>query len=82
MFAIECDGVGDGVEIGVGADTGKLRGAVAGGVDAEGFVVVEEEGGLGHGFLGEVMVGQPENGGLGFQAAFGLSGFQTTFEIV
>ena len=72
LFAIECDGVGDGVEIGVGADTGKLGGAGAGGVDAECFVVVEEEGGLGHGFLGEVMVGQPENGGGVFRLLLGV----------
>ena len=53
LFAIEYDGVGDGVEIGVGADAGELSGAVGGGADAEGFVVVDEEGGrvLGHGVV-------------------------------
>lgn len=70
-FAIECDGVGDGVEVGVGADAGELGGAVGGGVDAEGFVVVDEEGGLGHGFLGLVMVGQPENGTRVFRLLLG-----------
>ena len=76
LFAIECDGVGDEVEIGVGADASKLRGAVAGGVDAECFVVVEKEGGLGHGFLGLMMVGQPENGTRVFRLLLGCWGFR------
>ena len=47
-LAVERDGLADDVEVGVGADAGKLGRLVALGVGPEGFVVVPEVGKRGH----------------------------------
>ena len=43
-LAQQVDGLANGVEVGIGADGGKLRGAVGARVGAKGFVIVPEKG--------------------------------------